>query len=59
MHPHRFRHPAWIDCCGGMHDGEAMPMGRKSRSMLDRYVAAAADHCASASYERLAGEGKL
>jgi hypothetical protein len=34
-------------------------MGRKSRSMLDRYAASAADDRAFASYERLAAAGML
>jgi integrase len=44
----------------GVHEGEVMRlMGWKSRSMLDRYAASAADDRAFASYDRLAAEGKL
>jgi hypothetical protein len=44
----------------GVHEGEVMRlMGWKSRPMLDRYAASAADDRALASAKRLASEGKL
>ena len=61
MHPHKFRHTC-VDRLlrAGVHEGEVMRlMGWKSRSMLDRYAASAADDRAFASYERLAAAGKL
>jgi site-specific recombinase XerD len=61
VHPHQFRHTAahrWLRAGGN--DSELMSlMGWKSRSMLDRYGAVAANERAFDSFHRLVREGRL
>jgi site-specific recombinase XerD len=61
VHPHQFRHTfahRWL--AAGNHEGELMRlMGWKSRQMIDRYGASAADERARESYRRFAMESGL
>jgi site-specific recombinase XerD len=61
LHPHQFRHTAahaWLSAGGT--EGDAMRLfGWKSREMLSRYGASAADQRARESYRRLAPGDRL